>query len=258
MFTLVLMLKNIFKLLIVFPLLFLTSQETWAQMSTMPQISGLVLEKTTGKRLADVNVINLRTNRKSISNNFGVFYIDAMVGDSLSLTKVGYGSIKTTINTLEDILLEMQPGMQIEEVVVARKTKQQDMEDILRDFEKKGIYNGGKNRVGTYLNSPATALYNLFGREAKNMKRFEKFMNREVNEIAIDRIFTQKVVSETTDLEGEELLNFMELYRPPYESVIKWGQYDLLNYITTSFKSWEAQGRPAPVRLPKLEIPEQN
>ncbi len=234
------------------------TQEVVAQMSSMPQISGLVLEKTTGKRLADVNVVNLRTNKKVVSNTYGVFYIEAMVGDSLSLTKVGYGSIKTVINTLEDILLEMQPGMQIEEVVVARKTKQQEMEDILRDYEKKGIYGGGKNKVGTYLNSPATALYNLFGREAKNMKRFEKFMSRESNEIAIDKVFSVKVVSETTGLKGDELINFMELYRPPYETAIKWGQYDLLNYITTSFKKWEEDGKPAPMRLPKLEISSQN
>lgn len=258
MFTLVEMLKDIFKIIIVFPFLFLMTEEVNAQMSALPQISGLVLEKTTGKRLGEVNVVNLRTQRKTVSNNFGVFYIDAMVGDSLSLTKVGYGPIKTVINTFEDILLEMQPGLQIEEVIVARKTRQQEMEDILRDYEKKGIYGGGKNRAGTYINSPATALYNLFGREAKNMKRFEKFMDREVNEIAVDRIFTQKIVSETTGLQGEELLNFMELYRPSHDTASKWGQYDLLNYITSSYKNWVAQGKPAPTRLPKLEIPPQN
>lgn len=258
MFTLVLMLNNIFRIVIGAILVFMMVPSVSAQMSAMPKVSGLVLEKTTGKRLADVNVLNLRTNRKVVSNNFGVFYIEAMVGDSLSLTKIGYGSVKTVINTLEDILLELQPGLQIEEVVIARKTKQQEMEDILRDYEKKGIYNGGKNGVGTYLNSPATALYNLFGREAKNMKRFEKFMNREVNELAVDRIFTQKVVSETTGLDGEELLNFMEMYRPSHDVATKWGQYDLLDYITSSFKSWDGDGRPAPVRLPKLVIPSQN
>lgn len=229
-----------------------------AQMTESPKVSGLVLEKSTGIRLADVNVINLKTNRKVTSNNFGVFYIDAMIGDSLSITKVGYGSLKTVIYTLDDLVLEMQPGMQIETVVVARKTRQQEMEDILRDYEKKGIYNGGKNKVGTYLSSPATALYNLFGREAKNMKRFEKYMDREVNEIAVDRLFTKAAVAEHTGLEGEQLQNFMEIYRPSYELSKHWGQYDLLNYIASSFKTWDAQGRPAPVRLPKLEIPPQN
>jgi len=252
------MLKTIFKILIILPILVVMTREGVAQKTNLPQISGLVLERTTGKRLADVNVVNLRTNRKVVSNTFGVFYIEAMVGDSLALSKIGYGPIRTVVTTLEDILLEMQPGLQIEEVVVARKSKEQEMDDILRDYEKKGIYNGGKNRVGTYLNSPATALYNLFGREAKNMKRFEKFMNQEVNELAVDKVFTRKVVSETTGLEGEALLNFMEVYRPSHDVASKWGQYDLLNYINKSFKKWEADGRPAPTRLPKLEIPTQN
>ncbi|ERJ58419.1 hypothetical protein [Sphingobacterium paucimobilis] len=252
------MIRFFIKIAILFPILFFVMQNGMAQMTELPKVSGLILEKSTGNRLADVNVINLKTNRKVTSNNFGVFYIDAMIGDTLAVTKVGYGAIKTVLYTLDDVVLEMQPGMQIETVVVARKTRQQEMEDILRDYEKKGIYNGGKNRVGTYLNSPATALYNLFGREAKNMKRFEKYMDREVNEIAVDRIFTKSIVSEHTDLEGEALSNFMEIYRPSYEVSKNWGQYDLLNYIAKSFKTWDEQGRPAPVKLPKLEIPPQN
>lgn len=250
--------KCFIKIAILFPVLFFFVQMGAAQVTDLPKVSGLVLEKSTGGRLADVNVINLKTNRKVTSNNFGVFYIDAMVGDSLSVSKVGYGSIKLVLYTLDDLVLELQPGMHIETVVIARKTRQQEMEDILKDYEKKGIYNGGKNKVGTYLNSPATALYNLFGREAKNMKRFEKYMDREVNEMAVDRIFTKSVVAEHTGLDGEALQNFMEIYRPSYELSKNWGQYDLLNYISTSFKSWDAQGRPVPVKLPKLEIPLQN
>lgn len=252
------MIKFFIKIVILLLVFFGFIQKGEAQVTDLPKVSGLILEKSTGNRLADVNVINLKMNRKVTSNNFGVFYIDAMIGDSLSISKVGYGTIKLVLYTLDDVVVEMQPGMQIETVVVARKTRQQEMEDILRDYEKKGIYNGGKNKVGTYLNSPATALYNLFGREAKNMKRFEKYMDREVNEIAVDRIFTKSIVTEHTGLEGEALQHFMEIYRPSYELSKNWGQYDLLKYITNSFKSWDEEGRPAPVKLPKLEIPPQN
>ncbi|MGN0002138.1 MAG: hypothetical protein ACI35V_01770 [Sphingobacterium composti] len=239
------------------PLLLLI-QFAEAQVSDMPKVSGIVLEKGNGKRLSDVNVINIRTKRTVTTNNFGVFYIEAAIGDSLSFTKVGYGPLKTVLYTMEDIVLEMQPGLSIEEVVVARRTRQQEMEDILNDYSKKGIYNGGKNSVGTYLGSPATALYNLFGREAKNMKRFEKFMDRELDAIAVDRIFNKSVVSNTTGLEGQDLEHFMEIYRPSHAVVTKWGQYDLLNYITKSFKEWDSKGRPAPEKLPKLDIPPQN
>jgi hypothetical protein len=229
----------------------------YAQQSS-PTLSGLLLEKGTTSRLADANIVNLRTQERATSNIYGVFYITATIGDTLSVTKTGYGPIKTVLFTMEDILLEMQKGLQIETVVVSRRSRQQEMEDILKDYEKKGIYNGGKNGVGTYLNSPATALYNLFGREAKNMKRFEKFMDREVEEMAIDRIFSKSAVSKATGLQGEELQNFMDLYRPAYQQVERWGQYDLLDYIARSFKSWDDQGRPAAQKLPKLEIPPQS
>lgn len=252
------MIKSIVKIAFVLSILCIGVQDALAQMSEMPKVSGLILEKNTGKRLADVNVVNLRTNKREYTNNFGVFYLEASVGDTLSITKVGYGPLKTILYTMEDILLEMQPGMQIEEVVIARRTRQQEMQDILDDYAKKGIYNGGKNRAGTYLNSPATALYNLFGREAKNMKRFEKFMDRELEAIELDKIFSKSAVTKATGLEGQDLINFMELYRPDYQLAKSWGQYDLLDYITRSFKSWNDQGRPEPVKLPKLEIPSQN
>lgn len=234
------------------------SKEVSGQNLPMPKVSGLILEKSTGKRLAEVNVINLRTNTRVVTNTFGVFYIEASIGDSLSFSKIGYGPLKTVLYTMEDILLEMQPGISIEEVVVTRRTREQEMDDIMKDYSKKGVYNGGKNSVGTYLNSPATALYNLFGREAKNMKRFEKFMGRETEEIAVDRIFSKTVVGNASGLEGEALQNFMEMYRPSYAVASAWGQYDLLNYITKSLKSWNDSGRPAPVKLPKLDIPPQN
>lgn len=221
-------------------------------------LSGLILEKGTGARISDVNIVNLRTKAHTRTNIYGVFYIEVAVGDSLSASKIGYGPLKTVIFTPEDIVLEMEPGLQIETVVIARRSRQQEMADILKDYEKKGIYNGGKNSVGTYLNSPATALYNLFGREAKNMKRFEKFMDREVEELAVDRIFTKSSVTEATGLKEQELQDFMDLYRPSYQQASNWSRYDLLDYITRSFKAWNDQGRPAPQRLPKLEIPPQS
>lgn len=248
---------HIKKIALMIPLIVLM-QFVYAQVSDMPKVSGIILEKSTGKRLVDVNVMNMRSKRTVTTNNFGVFYLEAGVGDSLSITKVGYGPLKTVLYSMDDIVLEMQPGLTIEEVVVARRTRQQEMEDILKDYSKKGIYNGGKNSVGTYLGSPATALYNLFGREAKNMKRFEKFMDKELDAIAIDRIFNKNIVSNTTGLEGEDLDHFMELYRPSHSQASRWGQYDLLNYITKSFKDWDGKGRPVPEKLPKLDIPPQN
>lgn len=224
---------------------------------TPSNVSGLVMEKGTSTRLAEVSVKNLRTSRTVQTSVYGVFMIEAAVGDSLAFSKVGYGSVKTVIQTLEDVLIDMQAGLEIETVVVTRNTKEGEMNSILRDYERKGIYNGGKNTVGTYLSSPATALYNLFGNEAKNAKRFQKYMDLELEQTKVDRIFNKSIVTQLTKLEGQDLQDFMEYYRPSYTAIQNWGQYDLMKYINTSYASWVENGKPKPQRLPKLEIPEQ-
>ncbi|SMG36144.1 hypothetical protein [Sphingobacterium psychroaquaticum] len=220
-------------------------------------MSGIVLEKGGSTRISEVNVTNLRTKKKALTNTFGVFIIEAFAGDSLSFTKTGYGPVKTVLYTQEDILIEMQPGLTIETVVVSRRSREAEMRDMLEDYSKKGVYNGGKNSVGTYLNSPATALYNLFGRDAKNAKRFAKVMDRELEENQVDKVFNKTSVSALTDLTGDDLQSFMDLYRPSFSTVQHWGQYDFMNYVKTSLESWEKNGRPKSLRLPKLEIPVQ-
>lgn len=221
-------------------------------------ISGMVLERGTANvRIADATVVNLRTRQVTRTSPQGVFTIPVAVGDSLSVNKIGYGPIKTVINTLEDIILDMQAGLEIETVVVTRSTRESELRSHLRDYERQGIHNGGHNSLGTYLNSPATALYNLFGRTPRNARRFEQYMNQELEATKVDRVFNKTLVSSLTDLEGDELQSFMDIYRPSWSTLEKWGQYDLMLYITNSFKSWDKNGRPKSERLPKLEIPEQ-
>ncbi|NQD71036.1 hypothetical protein HP439_09930 [Sphingobacterium shayense] len=220
-------------------------------------ISGFVVEKGESTRITDVNVTNLRTKRTAKTNTFGVFIIEASVGDSLSFTKTGYGPVKTQLFTEEDILIEMQQGLTIETVVVSRQSKEAEMRDMLDDYRKKGVYNGGKNTFGTYVGSPATALYNLFGRDAKNAKRFAKVVDRELEQSKVDRVFNKTSVSRLTNLEGDELQSFMDLYRPSYSLVERWGQYDFMSYVKNSFETWVRNGRPKSTRLPKLEIPPQ-
>lgn len=217
-------------------------------------ISGILIDKETRIRLSDVNVMNIRSQKAVRSNTHGIFFIEAHLGDSLSFTKVGYGPVKTRITSSEDIVIAMRAGLEIETVVVTGRSREAEMRDVLGDYGKKGVYNGGENKVGTYLNSPVTALYNLFGKDAKNAKRFQAYMEREQEELKVDRIFTKSKVQEETELTGGDLEDFMDLYRPSYAMVSSWGEYDLVAYISRSFKRWEEEGRPRPQRLPKIEI----
>lgn len=226
---------------------------TYAQ--TIQKVTGVVLEKGVSNRLVDVNVTNLRTKNQVISNNFGVFVVEASVGDSLSFSKIGYGTVKTTLYSLQDFVVEMQSGIQLETVNVERLSKEAELRSYMKDYARKGVYNSGNNNFRSYVSSPATALYNLFGREAKNAKRFSQLMDRELEATKIDRVFNKEIVIKHTGLEGDQLQSFMDIYRPSIGMVESWGQYDVLNYIKSNFADYEKNGRPKSERLPKIEVP---
>ncbi|MDM1295480.1 hypothetical protein HX021_14415 [Sphingobacterium sp. N143] len=225
-----------------------------ARAQHIQKVSGMVMQKGTANRIGDVVVHNLRTNRSVMTNSFGVFTIDASVGDSLSFTKVGFSPVKTALTDLDEFYIEMQEGIKLETVTVERKSKEAELNEAMGNYSKKGVYNGGKNKFGTYLGSPATALYNLFGREAKNAKRFGRFMDREKEELQVDRIFSRQAVKNLTKLDSADLDAFMVRYRPSFELAEHWGQYDLMHYVQQSLEDFNAQGRPKESLLPDIEV----
>lgn len=233
-------------------LLLLTVFDATAQ--HIQKVSGMVMQKGTANRIGDVVVLNSRTSRSTMTNSFGVFTIDASVGDSLSFTKVGFSPVKTVLTNLNEFYVEMQEGIQLETVLVERKSKEAELNDAMNNYAKKGIYNGGKNRFGTYLGSPATALYNLFGREAKNAKRFGRFIDKEKDELQVDRIFSRQAVKNLTKLDSTDLDAFMIRYRPSFDLAEHWGQYDLMHYVQQSLEDFEAKGRPKGSLLPDIEV----
>lgn len=52
-----------------------------AKAQHIQKVSGMVMQRGTANRIGDVVVLNLRTSRSALTNSFGVFTIDASVGD---------------------------------------------------------------------------------------------------------------------------------------------------------------------------------
>lgn len=217
-------------------------------------IRGIVVEAGSSKRLSGVTITNQNTQRKAISNNLGTFEIYATVGDSLTASSVGYEPIATEVNTLSDILLDMKVGsIQLETATVDRQSKAAELRDAMQGYRKQGVYYDGKPPALAYIFNPVTSLYELFGRTPRNARRFQQYMGRELEATEVDRKFSKALVQELTGLEGDDLNNFMIWFRPSYEKVQHWQEYDATAYIMQSFKQFERDGRPAPPKLPELK-----
>lgn len=215
-------------------------------------IQGLVLEAGSSVRIGSVNIHNRQTKNTVSTDPQGVFRIFVHVGDTLVLSKVGYETQTTVIHTLSDILLDLHAVTQrIETVRIEQKSREAELRDGLDAYRRQGVYSEGKPSVLQYIFNPLTALYERFSQRGQNARRFRNYMDRELEAIQVDRMFNAYKITELTGLEDEDLRNFSIIYRPTYEQVQYWNEYDLMKYVMDSYKKFEADGRPEAPRLQK-------
>jgi hypothetical protein len=210
-----------------------------------------------GKRITGAEIINLSSGNKILTNTMGVFSIKGQEGDTLKISILNYKDTMTVLRGIEDIIIRLHPTFLLKEVNVYGRSKKDQLEDVMDDFRKKGNYYNGKPPALAYIFTPISALHGLFGKTPKNARRFQKYMNFEVEQSTVDRKFTIHLVEECTGLKGEDLTNFMSIYRPSFQQAARWNNYDARAYIKKSFDIFEASGRPAAPRLPKVVIPKQ-
>jgi|GEM_PF-65401 len=220
-------------------------------------VYGIVVEKGTPKRVAEATVTNRRTLEKAISNEEGSFTIPAKVGDTLIVTKYAYSSIYYRITDVNNIAIALNPTIELETVTVTGQTRKEELQDVLKDYQKQGIYNNGKPKALSYVFNPVSALYGTFSRSAKNARNFNRYAQNEIKETEVDKKFNKYNVAELTGLKGDDLMNFLTLYRPSYEQSRYWSEYDIQNYVKISFEKFNRDGRPKADTLPRLEIPPQ-
>lgn len=217
-------------------------------------VRGIVVESGSSKRLGSATISNVSTGQFTASNSLGTFEIAATVGDSITVSLMGYETAYAEIKTLSDILIDMKPGsILLEQVDVNRMSKEAELRDAMQGYRKQGVHFDGKPPALAYIFNPITSLYELFGRTPRNARRFHNYMERELSETEVDRKFSRTKIEELTGLTDDDLTNFMFWYRPSYEKSQYWGEYDVTAYIMRSFEQFDRDGRPAAPKLPTLK-----
>ena len=216
-------------------------------------VQGLIMERSGASRIAGVKILNRKTGISTLSNELGLFRIAASVGDTLSISKSGYSDLSLTLLELSDKVLMLQPVINLSEVKVLGQSKKQEMDEIRDQYRKKGSYYAGKPPLLSYFFRPLTALYELIGKTPGQARRFNAYYTKELQESEIDRRFSAYAITKVTGLEGNDLKNFMILYRPDYQNVSKFDEYAMINYIKKSHQLFNDAGRPKAIRsLPPL------
>jgi hypothetical protein len=202
-------------------------------------IKGVIMEKGSQTRVAAAEVYNKKNKVSVRSNDFGLFQINAIPGDTLVVYKQSYGDGQLVVPSVKDVVIYIDRGTSLAEVNIYGQTKKQEMNEVKRDFRDKGSFYGGKPPLLSYVFTPLTALYELFGKTPKNARRFNRYYNTELQQTTIDGYFNESLIKKHTDLSGKELEDFMLNYRPDYETAKNWAEYDALKYIREAYKKYK-------------------
>jgi len=184
-----------YRYILAFSLLFTSIAE--AQDFKRQILKGIVENETTETIMKSVHVLNLNTIVGSITDDEGVFEIEAQVNDTLYFSYLGFKPFKVAVT--QDMIKFKNPKFKLtvlafalEEVVLSpyKLTGYLDVDVKNVPLNPAGRYNiqglpssgyeaGNRNRssiskaVGALFN-PADFLYNLFGKNPAQMRKLKK------------------------------------------------------------------------------------
>ncbi|GAA3966549.1 hypothetical protein GCM10022246_19340 [Pedobacter ginsengiterrae] len=202
-------------------------------------VKGVVFEKGANVRIAIANITNVRNGIGVTSNDLGMFQIRASVGDTLLIDKANMNDQRIVITGHQDILIYLvRSTTMLNEVTVIGNTKKADLAEIKKEFQNKGVYNGGRSSFLSAIFNPLNGLYNLVGRDPKNARRFGRYADNEIKQSQIDVYFNPTIIKNNTELRGDTLEKYMVDYRPEFQKAQYWNSYDYIKYIKESSKKF--------------------
>ena len=221
-----------------------------AMSQTTKSITGITYNNKTSGRVAQVIVTNLQHRQVVFSNDLGVFTINAAPTDTLLFSKPGFSEQRLVVKEQLQILVYLVQSQLLEEVVVKGKTRKQEQQETMDVYRSKGIYYDGKPPALAILSSPLTGLYELFGKEPGRARHFAKQMKLENQQTEVNKRYTVDLVKRVTKLPDDEVQKFMLAFSPPYPEVLKWNDYEVIQFINRSLAGYnKSKSMPA---LPKL------
>ncbi len=202
-------------------------------------IKGVISKNLSGERIASVVISNLRSRDAVESDPVGWFSIKASVGDTLLFSKKDFVPLKIAIINSGDIPVYMEQLINLNEVTITGQTKKQELNDIMGDYRKQGTFYNGKPPVLSFLTSPVTGLYELFGATPNRAKRFAAFSKGEEEATEVDRRYNVTFVKRVTNAPDSVVKKFMLYYKPSFEDLKQWNDYELIKHVRASYDFYD-------------------
>ncbi|WPU99975.1 carboxypeptidase-like regulatory domain-containing protein [Mucilaginibacter sp. cycad4] len=203
-------------------------------------VKGTVFELGKNNKMGNVFVRDNQNRQMTITDSKGNFSIRTETGHTLIFSSPGYVSDTLYVTDFTNKKIEL--------VAQTIALRQVNISAKRETFDAHKEYPEVYTRSKVYPLSPTS----WFSKEAKDARRLKKYFKHEEEERHVDEVFTMNYVQSIIPLRGQELENFMTLYRPSYAFIKSNNGPSLAVYINDSYKKYLAL--PADKRtLPDLK-----
>jgi len=199
---------------------------------------GRIFEYQTRTRIAGVKIENLKSHVIAVSDSGGRYAIKAVAGDRIVYSVFSYKSDTVLLTSLKykEIFLELKADNFLKEVKIINKENNLGTlaVPIATPFGGNAVrYQtdaNGNNTGGLKLSLPG------FNGDAKKKERDAQRERDGETELQIDKIFSPENLQNYLPIKGQEMNNFILLYRPSIK--VYRDKFNLTLYIDSCYKEF--------------------
>ena len=190
------------------------------------------------------------TNGKMVAtNDKGQYQIEVGEKDSIWFSYFGKPTIKYPVMKIFDVTrfdIALQTFNQVmDEVVIRKRSYKEDSVRNRRDYARIFDYRRPSLETMTSIGPMGAGidiqeLIRLFQfKKNKATLRFQERLVMQERDKFIDFKFNRSLVKSLTSLEGEQLEQFMQAYRPSFELILSLTDYQFREYIVKSSEDFK-------------------
>jgi len=217
-------------------------------------ISGTVSDYFSKKPL-DAVTVQTSSGHYSISDSLGNYSISVKKNDSVWFSYLNKQTMKYSVDTIShpqsfDIALYVDVRWLPEVTVRTKDYKLDSVENRLTyanafNFRKPGLRFTSNPTAQSYIPGSVTAgldldeIINSFRfRRTRQMVSFQERLIQDEQDKYIDHRYSKYLVKSLTKLDGKELDDFMNFYRPNYDEVLLMNDLELGYYVEQCYKNY--------------------
>jgi len=199
--------------------------------SSQTLIRGELSDFANNKALDNVNVRNIYTMQGMTTPADGSFQVTVKKGELIEFSKLGYQTLRVRISSEKEplyykLVLKKTP-IELREVDIRGKPLD-FKKDSIRYREVYDIVLRKENKQDIDMRSMPLA---MLSKKNRQEWAFQEMYAKWEAEKYIDMTFNSRLVQRITYLEGEQLDEFMRLFRPSMEFLRSVTEYEYLDYI---------------------------